>query len=93
MVGRETVTFASDLHIGLVLRPFVNAHHQRKAGHSFTSDYPDFESMLAVGDDRGEAALGEVDMRNPLVARVQLLPHRKVNCFKVGFEQAEVGPR
>ena len=61
--------------------------------HSFAPNDPDFQSVRAVGDDRGDATLEEIDMINALIAWMQLLANRKLNCFKVGFEQAEVGAR
>jgi pimeloyl-ACP methyl ester carboxylesterase len=81
------------LHIRLVPRPLVHPHHQRDGRHSFAPNDADLQLMLAVGDDRGDAALGEVDVLDGPVARMQLLANGKVNGFEVAFEQAQVGAR
>jgi hypothetical protein len=48
---------------------------------------------LAIGDDRSDSAFGEVDVLNLAIAGMELLANGKVNAFKVGFEQTQIGAR
>jgi hypothetical protein len=49
--------------------------------------------VFAVGDDRHDAAVREVDVLYALVAYSQRLANGKINGLKMRLKQAKVSPR
>jgi hypothetical protein len=84
-----------DLNKCLVRRAATAAQRHRNAGHTLAPNDADFDAGLrrAVRNHGRKAALDEIDMLDPPIARFQPLANRKVDGFQVGDKQSKTGAR
>ena len=64
----------------------------REASHALTADDADFDRLLpdAVCHNGGKTALGKIDAVDPPLLLLQDIADRKLNVFKVGFDEPEI---
>jgi hypothetical protein len=79
-----------ELHIGLVRNTVAIPQGYGHPGHAFPTNDADFDSGVAIGDDRCKPAFREVHVFHAFVFGSEHLAQGKVDRLQVRFQQAEV---
>jgi hypothetical protein len=75
-----------------LMRGALDPQQHRQAGHAFAADDTDLDARLVgpIGDHGSKPALGEIDMVDTFLARLEDPAHRQIDGLQVRLEKAEI---